>query len=124
MGYTLPTFNLDVNIFTGGVVTVPPRLTVKGNLALGRRIQLAMGIPGDTDGPSISMTLLLPPGTDIRDSLNVGTADVVEVPAGTQRFYMVTTVDDIGKGFPNEHRYAMLVKTVPSPLGAWPTPIP
>jgi hypothetical protein len=59
-------------------------------------------------------------GTDIRD-LNTATGyDIVEVPAGTGRLYLVEQVDDVGKGFLNEHRCATLSKG----LFTWPSPIP
>lgn len=124
MSFTLPTFNVDVNVWSGGFPGGAPRASFRGNLAFGRRIQLAQGIPGDYTGPAMSMTLLLPVGTDVRDSLQVGGADGVEAPAGSGRWYLVTTVDDIGKGFPNEHRAAVLVKSLGPGGLPWPTPIP
>jgi hypothetical protein len=73
--------------------------------------------------------LYLPALTDIRDlSCNGGNTDVVEVPAGSGRWYYVGQVDDVAKGFSNEYRRARLTKvfqgsTTPTfPL--WPTPIP
>lgn len=74
--------------------------------------------------------LLLPAGTDVRDGSTGGEADIIEVPAGSGRWYSVMSVDDMGKGFPNEHRFALLHKIYErlNPilfLGAnWPTPIP
>jgi hypothetical protein len=67
------------------------------------------------------MFLLLPPGTDIRSGV-LGTADDVEVPAGSGRFYEVEFVDDVGKGFANEYRVALLIQT--TAWGAWPLPYP
>jgi hypothetical protein len=81
-----------------------------------------------------SMLLLLPPGTDIQrndDDLPTSTADTVEVPAGTGRYYYVLGVDDSGKGFPNEHRIARitpwtqaLIDYFGSSVPLWPTPYP
>jgi hypothetical protein len=68
------------------------------------------------------MTLLLPPGSDIRDGLTSTGYDAVEVPSGSGRYYTVIFVDDVGKGFPNEYRMAFLVKSDVN--GDWPTPIP
>jgi hypothetical protein len=116
MSFTLPTFNLTVNIFTAATPLVLRVVTV-GNLAWGRRVNVAS--TGGTDAigvPLVTMSLLLPPGTDIRGPLAPGFADRVEVPAGTGRFYEVAFVDDIGKGFPNEHRCAVLEQTSPQPI--------
>jgi len=84
------------------------------------------------------LTLLVPKLTDIRPpGLSSGTnvwGDLVEVPAGSSRWYMVIQVDDVGKGFPNEHRFAYLLPLFNSTMiglvqnaGApnpWPVPIP
>lgn len=55
------------------------------------------------------MNLLLPSLTDVRGPQDVDGEDVVECPQGSGRFYRVTFVDDIGKGYPNEHRTATLL---------------
>ena len=126
MPFILPTFNLDVNVFSNGDPTQPPRLTCKGNLAWGRRVgQPTVG--GDPIGSVFdypgTMTLLVPLGTDIRDIAAASGFDVVEVPAGSGRTYRVLSVDELGGGFANEHRGAVLSKffTATSP---WPTPFP
>lgn len=131
MAFTLPDFNLMCNIHTvaGGANVF--RLSVECNLALGRRTGIPYGA-GEQDGGFTSLTpsLLLPALTDIRDSSCGGEMDIVEVPAGTGRWYLVTGVDDIGKGFANEHRVATLLKTwgfAGNGSGLtlpWPTPIP
>lgn len=126
MSFSLPTFNLDCNIVTGGS-TWPwtARLTVKGNLAWGRRVSQH----NETAGAQ-NLTLLLPAGTDVRAGPvpNPPGNDLVEVPAGSGRSYIVLSVDDIGKGFPNEHRAAILTPTsVAMTAGGthyWPTPFP
>ncbi len=79
----------------------------------------------------IDTTILLPALTDIRDGYGAAlTPDVVECPSGSGRWYVVFGVDDFGKGFPNEHRYA-LVNKIGQWIGGttyaglfWPTPIP
>jgi hypothetical protein len=119
VSYTLPTFNLTVNIFTfPGITTL--RLSPAANLAWGRRVNVASTggttIVGD---PLMTMTLLLPPRTDVRGPLNAPGPDTIEAPAGSKRYYTVFFVDDIGKGFDNEHRAAVLQQLLP-----WPTPIP
>lgn len=116
MAFTLPTFNLSVNIWRGPVTVFPPpggpALTVLCNLTPGRRVILEAGTTG------IPTFILLPALTDIR-SARSGVADAVEVPAGTGRYYTVLWVDDVAKGFENEHRIAALTQS-----GVWPTPIP
>jgi hypothetical protein len=126
MAFTLPTFNLTAAIRTNAATTGAPRLLTPCNLAYSRRIanqlvSAVVSIPPGGFNPAIY--LLLPAGTDVRDGLNSSGADGVEVPAGSGRFYVVTAVDDAGKGFPNEHRVAVLSKTG-NVLGFWPTPIP
>jgi hypothetical protein len=76
------------------------------------------------------MIILLPPLTDIRSKIASGQSDMVEVPAGSGRWYGAAAVDDIGKGFPNEHRAAFLLQassylnpTVYAGL-FWPVPMP
>jgi hypothetical protein len=122
MSYTLPTFNLSVNIWRYPSYPGVPTLTAMGNLAYSRRTA------SDLVGPlpvtptycyARVMSLLLPRLTDIRDAASEADGDLVEVPAGSGRVYQVTYVDDIGKGFANEHRIALLYKY---PL--WPAPIP
>jgi len=135
MAFTIPVFPITCEIYTGPWLTKVLRLSgVDCNLAYGRRSQISLAsaiIPADGDC-QIPMTLLLPALTDIRDqaSTGAGLGDLVEVPSGTGRWYSVYNVDDIGKGFANEHRAAVLFKLVeyfdPTHLAGsqWPTPIP
>lgn len=110
MSFRLPTFNLAVNIWHAPAV--PPvgaaAVTPMGNLSPGRRTMLPTATPR-----GVPMELLLPKSTDVRIH------DVVECPATTGRYYSVQWVDDAGKGFPNEHRVALMIQA-----GVWPTPIP
>jgi len=121
--YTLPAFNLTVNIWhwPHDRFTDPPDLVTTGNLAWGKRT--ASSTSNDftfTGFGKLCPILLCPQRTDIRSQEKTGVVnDVVEVPAGTGRFYEVIYVEDLGRGFANEHRGAMI-----SPTGGWPTPIP
>lgn len=122
MSFTLPTFPLDVGVWhPGHVPPAPPDAVVKGNLAYGKRVSTQFWDWATTDQSAVFAQLLLPPLTDVRDFSCALGADVVEVPLSSGRFYSVQFVDDLGKGFPNEHRFALLAKDVTSP---WPTPIP
>jgi hypothetical protein len=105
-------------------------ISVPCNLALGRRIQQAGNDYTNQLYGGAAPSLLLPPGTDIRDDSCVSGRDVVEVPAASGRWYFVSLVDDVGKGFPNEYRIASIGKAcqridpVLFPGLFWPTPIP
>lgn len=129
MAYFLPQFNLTANVYTWVAPFTPlgaPRVTIACNLSWGRRSQTAStGGTGDPEGFSACMTLLAPLGSDLRGYAcygDFGKADVVECPAGSGKLYKAIVVDDVGKGFPNEHRAAMLLPTFF--YGNWPTPIP
>jgi hypothetical protein len=130
MAYRLPTFNLACNIgpSANGAFTWPPapyvgapRLAdVPCALVFGRRVNVAStGGTGDRGYPIQCMSLLLDTDTDVRSSQSVdGVPDVVEVPAGSGRWYGVFVVDDIGKGYANEHRHAGIIAIE----GTWAVP--
>ena len=121
MGFQPPTFVVPVNIWhSPNVPPAAPDITVTCNLAWGKRIAAITGL--EQLSGNLIMTLLLPMLTDIRSSIQGTNSDIVEAPAGSGRFYVVFDVDDIGKGFANEHRAATLQQT--SVFGAWPTPMP
>lgn len=131
MAFNVPTFNLTVEIFTGPWLSKSSRGTVLGNLAQGKRLMPTLLL--ENSAPvnfTTTSELLLPAGTDVRDGSTGGPADIVEVPQGSGRWYSVLCVDDFGKGFLNEHRFALLHKVFQqlNPIdfaGAnWPTPIP
>lgn len=123
MAFTLPTFNIDVHIWNPPTVPpAAPSLTVRGNLAWGKRV--FPGLVGTSSYQEHGMTLLLPAGTDVQTAVqnNLNAYSVVEAPAGSGRFYIVVFVDDLGKGFDNEHRGAVLIQT--RNYGDWPRPMP
>jgi hypothetical protein len=143
MGFRLPTFNLNVNIWgAGSHVGNPADRTCVGNLSPGERRSMIgssedfANLAGLTP-PMLGMVLmtqfmylLVPKLTDIRSwdfSGGFDPCDCVEVPAGTGRYYMVTAVDDVGKGFANEHRFAVLLALTPAWmafLNPWMVPPP
>lgn len=135
MAFSVPTFNLLCDVYTGPWLTKVLRISaLPCNLALGRRGKKWMFIDVYIDYSSVSPDLLVPALSDVRDhstSSPVGAyADIIECPAGTGRWYWVNSVDDVGKGFPNEYRMCGLQKILEwqDPVnyaGAkWPTPIP
>jgi hypothetical protein len=125
MAFILPAFNLSVNIWRSSAGQPPvgaPDVVTIGNLAMGRRVQVG-SIGGTTSlgVPFYGMSLLVPALTDVRADPYFTSADTVEVPAGSGRWYYVVFVDDIGKGFANEHRAAQLVQYL---RPTWPVPTP
>lgn len=125
MAYRLPDFPISCGIYTPDTPNTPavpssgPRVVSVCNLAWGRRVNTPS--TGGTSTPGIlttSMTILLPALTDIRGPQDSVSFDMVEVPAGSGRWYQVTGVDDIGKGFANEHRAAHLFALA----GSWVAP--
>jgi hypothetical protein len=131
MAFSVPTFNLVCNVFTGPFLAKVLRIAnLPCNLAVGRRTNAYQpAFQTDTGGASSPM-LLVPARSDLRDNGCVGGYDVVEVPAGTGRFYALVQVDDMARGFPNEYRIATMGKCVlnndPVDFAGtfWPTPIP
>jgi hypothetical protein len=116
MSYVIPNFNLNVNIWTGPPIFPPvgaPRVATTCNLTPGRRVMQ------DSTGFNALMEILLPALTDIRGGNSATGSDVVEVPAASGRYYKVLSVDDIGKGFGNEHRIAWIAQSA-----GFITPIP
>lgn len=131
MAFTLPSFPIQCNVYTGPWLTRVLRLgSQECNLAIGRRVQQSSNIAPFTNLSFAQPTLLLPPLTDIRDQSCTGIEDVVECPRASGRWYQVIGVDDMGKGFPNEHRFAVLSKIYQTldpadfPGLFWPAPIP
>lgn len=117
MAFTLPTFNIQVAIRTGGI-TGPLRVTVMANLAIGRRVNLiATGGTFDRGIIAVDVYLLLPTGTDIRGPLSTTSSDGIEAPVGSGKLYRVDFVEVVATGFPNEHIVAFLQqREQPTPL--------
>lgn len=126
MPFQSPNLNLRCNIYTpdrAGVATVPvnpPRgVNIPCALVYGRRVNVASS--GGTALPGVpiaAMSLLVAAHTDIRGPQDVSSFDIVEVPAGSGRWYWCAAVDDISKGYPTEHRYALLFAIA----GSWNPP--
>ena len=121
MPYTLPSFNLQIKAYSfGAYFPNPARVGFMGNLTPGRRVSTGIDSGGGDVGiDQMYRFLLVPALTDIRGSFSTAGADQLEVPIGSGRFYLVQDVDDIGKGFPNEHRLAWLILS-----GLQPVPLP
>lgn len=116
MAFILPTFNLTCNIWRGpqGIPPVgAPALSPSCNLTPGRRIanQPLQTLP--------QSYLLLPAHTDVRSFINAIAPDLIEVPAGSGRFYDADFIEDVSKGFATEHRLVAMYQRKP-----WPAPMP
>jgi hypothetical protein len=111
VGFRVPAFPLFADFYTAGGLGGTyglPRVHAPCNLSPGRRV-LTTGLRSSPSGfIPLQMELLLPVHTDIRANWNTVVADIVEVPAGSKRFYLCASVDDVGKGFPNEYRLAII----------------
>ena len=130
MAFTEPNYNLVAGVYRGPWATKTlSDSAMPCNLAYSRRSSKAE-VSENADSFAMLMSLLVPAGSDLRDLSCAAVQDVVEVPEGSGRWYQVCNVDDIGKGFPNEHRCAMLFKISEAMFGAsyaglvWPAPIP
>lgn len=120
MPFSVPNFNIPVNIWRqASGPPASPDVVEDANLAWGKRVSSYQGVISTPNEPV--MTLLLPPGADIRGPQCSSGPDWVEAPAGSGRLYSVLGVDDIGKGFANEHRAAIIAWT--DVFGSWPEPI-
>lgn len=113
MRFILPTFNLPINIWrsaiSGGSLNyAAPDVITICNMTPGRRVMISMAVPVVPAAPAFHMEVLLPKLTDIRANWNSQGSDICEIPGGSERFYQVDYVDDIGKGFANEHRLALV----------------
>jgi hypothetical protein len=120
VAYRLPSFNVDAAIWhQPNKPPAAPDLTVKGNLSPGKVTGIWTPANVGVANNQGLMWLRLPAGTDVRDEGAAAGADTVEVPKGSRRYYSPVWVDDIGLGFANEHRFAMLGRINP-----WPIPYP
>lgn len=111
MAFTIPTFNLTASIWRiagNGKAYATPDVSTLCNLSPGRRSMLGQISVLSAVDEGVVMELLCPALTDIRADWNAIDRDLVEVPAGSHRFYLVIWVDDVAKGFPNEYRLAFL----------------
>jgi len=61
----------------------------------------------------LGITIIFPPKTDVRDSTEGGVQgpDLIEMPPGSGSRYIVRSVGDQYRAFPNEYRVACVTKT-------------
>lgn len=131
MAFTPPNFNLPARIWrqlgAGGNYAAPD-VTSLVNLSVGRRVLQSVPITVSVNLQLLFVELLFPKLTDVRAAWNGAGADLVEVPAGSKRFYIVDWVEDVGKGFSNEYRLAIVYYEVAGNVtlagGPFPAPVP
>jgi len=118
MAFVLPTFNMRCGVWRAPH-TPPddPRDTSFECQLRGASHDAATTNP--TDFLHAGNYALFPALTDIRDNSTPTGSDILEIPVDSGRYYYVFNVDDVAKGFTNEHRYAILGKAL-----LWPEPIP
>jgi len=119
MAFSVPTFNLTCGIWTCVLpTTLTFRLSSPCNLAMGRRITWQWGEAESGAGAAgFGPALLLPALTDVRSRTQGVDNDVIEVPEGSGRWYVVAGWDDVAKGFDNEYRLANLFQI--GNFGGW-----
>lgn len=117
MAYVVPGFNLTCEIWSWPAASLFPAVPVGLPRVAGQPCALVYGqrtnvsSTGGTGSAGVAlqtMNLLLPKGSDVRGPQDTVGTDVVECPSGSGRYYSVTFVDDIGRGYANEHRTASL----------------
>lgn len=116
-------FNLTVDIYTfGATITPPPRLfAVPCQWRTIAKMMDASNIAAIV-GVSVLTEILLPAGTDVRGIFEapINTPDQFMLGPGTLNLpFQAVDVYDVGKGFTNEYRIALVRKLPP-----WPVPIP
>ncbi len=122
--HALPVFPLLANVWhTGNPVTDPPDLAnIKAELVVTVHHRQVTGTTTQNKG-NITRFIYFEKGTDVRAIWPAGFPDVVELPAGSAKYYDIVDVDDVAKGFPNEFRVAAVVVTS-QVAGPWPVPYP
>jgi len=124
MAFQPPTFNLTADIYSDGdYPSNPPR--VVGADCQWRTIAKMHSSSFQVVGYPLRVQteILFPIGTDVRfnvDSLGTIFQDTIDlqVPGGSLPFF-VEFVYDVGKGFSNEYRVALVIPRFP-----WPQPQP
>lgn len=131
MPFTPPNFNLLANVWQGlcplhvfpiAPPVTPPDALIQCQLYLWPKSGYSVNFfsaDGTEGSYTTAMTLRVPMLTDLRDVFNASGNDIVEVPAGSNRWYYIVQVDDQHKGFANEYRFAFIEKCF-----QWPTPTP
>jgi hypothetical protein len=118
MAYTIPPMPVEFSIwrFSNWAGVVPPvnpaDITDNCNLTPGRREWTQSG--GGVSYIIVSQALDIRFSEDLAFTvLPAADPDLVEVPTGSGRYYVVYDVEQLGMGFPNWHQEAAIVKQGP-----------
>lgn len=104
MSFYLPNFNLAVNDWYASESPVDAPTIYLANHSVGRRISSLGGITPDDFYYTLLSWLLTPSTNEIGTLLtNPSDPDVLEVPAGSGRYYIAVDGSYVGEGFANEH---------------------
>lgn len=109
MAFTLPTFNLHVNIWRHALdpLADPPSGTARANLANGKRTAVFNSVaidPALQDWEQFGeQQLLCPKGTDIRGFNMTGGGDWFTIDEAPGVIYVIKWVQYAGLGFANQH---------------------
>ena len=124
MPFRVPRFPLRYNLWRFPYnFVLPPDQTGVCQLRSGRWVHHgAIDNEGSPIGFYEPKKVLFPKGEDLRSNEWGHTPDYVEIPAGSLRFYVLASVDDVAKGFSNEYRYALVITAIP--IGPAPVPLP
>jgi hypothetical protein len=131
MAFTLPELPLACDVYTGPWLSKSLRLSTMTNLAIGRRVRLDPFFDTNNGefGGSTQSELLFAAHEDIRSRTCAPQNDIVEVPSGSGRWYIILWVEVAGMGFANEHVVAgcVQISDIVSPTGfpgaTWPVPM-
>lgn len=121
--YRPPTFNLICDIYSMvgllpvlRAIAVPVQLYNPWRNNTGGQ-EPAQTVPA-TQSAFASIILRFPAFTDVRSQWcsPTGRGDQIECPSGSGVFYIVSDVNDVAKGFPNEYRAALCTIWRPTPV--------
>lgn len=121
MAFMLPTFAIDSSVWHAydpavSTYSAPDIDKLKGNLTPGKRVmQHYVNVFSNELGLflyTFQMEYLTEKLADVRPAIYSPAAlvDLIECPRASGRMYMVSYVDDIGKGFANEHRLVTMFR--------------
>lgn len=121
MPFAAPNFPLAVNIWrsAAGFPPVGAPSVVTTAVLFSPHVGNLFAFSGKT---SSALLVGFPKLTDVRGNAGNGLPDSIELPAGTGRFYQVIMVEDSGKGYLNEYRYARVNQGLVAGSWVYPTP--
>lgn len=134
MPYDTADFNIVCGIAPSGSPSLPPDYRTTDQPCAFRSPTRAGLVPfgvvlstGATNNTATGQ-VLFPKGTDVRDRAQYGGVrlDLIEIPYGSKQWWAVQVVQDVGFGWPNEFRIALVGKfyVTGSPYWGWPLTMP